>query len=79
MKIELSKIQAAICDVPFQIQNQGIMALTIICATIVTLAVIFRLTARYMLKQTYGMDDWFLLAAVVSSLSSIDKSQAKLT
>jgi hypothetical protein len=41
--------------------------MTIVCAAITCTAVVLRFITRLFLAQTYGMDDWFILAAAVSA------------
>jgi hypothetical protein len=68
MFAELSKIQAAICGLPFQSRNKELRVMTIVCAVITYTSVSLRFISRLFLAQTYGMDDWFILAAAVSSV-----------
>jgi hypothetical protein len=65
--LELSKINAAICGIPFQSHNKELRVMTIICAAITYTSVLLRFITRLFLAQTYGMDDWFILAAAVSA------------
>jgi hypothetical protein len=44
--------------------------MTIVCMTITYGAVVLRLIIRYCLHQKYGWDDWFIIAAAVSHLST---------
>ncbi|KAN0101513.1 hypothetical protein V8E51_012023 [Hyaloscypha variabilis] len=64
--IELSKINAAICGLPFQSHNKELRVMTIICAAITYTSVLLRFITRLFVAQTYGMDDWFILAAAIS-------------
>lgn len=63
---DLSKIQAAICERPYQSQNKKIRIMTIVCAVITNSAALTRFSTRILLNQTFDSDDWFIAAAVVS-------------
>ena len=65
---ELDKVQAAICQRPYQSRNRLITVTTIVCGTITYTAVAIRLVSRYCLNQRYGMDDWFIIVAAVSPI-----------
>lgn len=71
---DLSKIQAAICERPYQSQNKKIRIMTIICAIITNGAALTRFSTRILLNQSFDSDDWFIAAAVVSFDQSSMKS-----
>jgi hypothetical protein len=64
--VELSKIQAAICERPYESHSRELKIMTIGSATIAYTAVLLRFISRYFHSQSLGLDDWFILAAVVS-------------
>ncbi|CZR64664.1 uncharacterized protein PAC_14562 [Phialocephala subalpina] len=64
--LDLSKIQAAICERPYQSQNKKIRIMTIVCAIITNGAALIRFSNRLLLNQTFDSDDWFIAAAVLT-------------
>jgi hypothetical protein len=68
---ELSKIQAAICQLPFESRTKEMRIVTIVCAVVTYTSVLLRFISRLVLAQTYGMDDWFILGATVSHPSPL--------
>jgi hypothetical protein len=64
--LELSQIQAAICQRPFESQRRKIRIMTIVCAIITNTAVLVRFSTRLGLHQRFGVDDWFIAATIVS-------------
>jgi hypothetical protein len=69
--VELAKIQAAVCDRPYESQNLQIRILTIVCTIIGNIAVLSRLASRFFLNHSLALDDWFIIAAAVSQLPPI--------
>src|SRR5277367_4312971 len=63
--VELSKIQAAICEHPYESRSEQIRVTIIVGTTITYTAVLLRFISRYFLAQRFGLDDWFILAAIV--------------
>ena len=63
---ELSKIQGAVCGFPFESRNKELRIMTIVCAAITYTAVFLRFMSRLVLVQTFGIDDWFIVAAATS-------------
>jgi hypothetical protein len=50
--------------------------MTIVCAAITYTSVLLRFITRLFLAQTYGMDDWFILAAAVSPFLPFESRNA---
>jgi len=71
--LELSQIQAAICQRPFESQKRKIRILTIVCAVITNTAVLVRFATRIGLHQTFSVDDWFIAATIVSLYSVLNQ------
>lgn len=66
--LELSKIQAAICERPHESQNKKLRIMTIVCAVFTNTAALLRFATRLSSKQTFGCDDLFMAGAVVSKI-----------
>src|SRR4051812_35065532 len=64
--LALNKIQAAICQRPYESQNQKIRIMTIVTAVFTNTAALLRFVTRISLHQTMGLDDLFIAGAVVS-------------
>jgi len=62
----MSKIHAAICDLPSESHVPILRRMTLICAIITHGSVILRLLSRYLFVHSFGMDDGFIVAAAVS-------------
>ena len=67
--LALNKIQAAICQRPYESQNRKIRIMTIVCGIITNLAALLRFSTRFCLRHTLGSDDWFIGLAVVRTSS----------
>jgi hypothetical protein len=63
--LALNKIQAAICQRPYESQNKKIRIMTIVTAVFTNTAAILRFATRISL-QIMGLDDLFIAGAVVS-------------
>jgi hypothetical protein len=63
---ELAKIQAVVCDRPYESRNSQIRITTIACTIIGNIAVLSRLVSRFSLHRSFAWDDWFIIAAAVS-------------
>ena len=61
-----AKIQAAVCDRPYESRNAQVKITTIVCTDIGNIAVLLRLASRFILNHSLTLDDWFIIAAVVS-------------
>lgn len=66
MVVEVDKVQAAICERPYESRNQMIRIMTIVCMTITYAVILIRIVTRYCLNQRFGMDDWFIILAAVN-------------
>jgi hypothetical protein len=64
--IALSKIQAVICQRPYESQNRKIRIMTIVTTVVTNTAALLRFVTRISLHQTMGLDDLFIAGAVVS-------------
>ncbi len=63
---ELSKVQADICERPNESHNEQLKIVIIVGGMITYTAVLLRFISLYLLAQIFGLDDWFILSAVVS-------------
>ncbi|KAG0646944.1 hypothetical protein D0Z07_6289, partial [Hyphodiscus hymeniophilus] len=63
---ELDKVQAAICERPYQSRNRLIRVTSIACLFLTYTAVIMRLGTRYYLHQNYRLDDLFIVLAAIT-------------
>jgi hypothetical protein len=62
---DLAKVQAALCEFPFETQNQKLKIMTITCAILTYSVVSLRVATRFLLGQQLGKDDIFIVAAAV--------------
>jgi hypothetical protein len=67
----LAKIQATVCDRPYESRNAQIRITTIVCTVIGNIAVLLRLASRFILNHSLALDDWFIIAAAVSQLPPV--------
>lgn len=61
--VEVDKVQAALCERPYQSRNHLIRVISIVTAVFSYTVISLRLATRYFLHQKYRWDDFFIIAA----------------
>ncbi|KAL3427262.1 CFEM domain-containing protein [Phlyctema vagabunda] len=67
--LQLSRTNAAICQIPYETKLPMLITMTIICSTLAWGSIIARLATRFILHQKYGLDDLFIALTLVAGIA----------
>ena len=66
--LEMARVQAKMCDQPAESRQRQLMAATVVCFTLQAFFIALKFYTRKVIQGRLMMDDWILVAAVVSPL-----------